>query len=274
MTISPPSPRETPVARAKGRHGKKHGPATPRAAKVRLATKSQGVSVRSGEEKRHIGELLAAVRKDPRAHIYGISALAAAAQGVTRKELRGLSAIGRHLQVATATRKRIDAVCRRLPARSSGLKALFEAIAQEKARPAVGVEPNSIEQVRNQAEEHILELPMLDASELSTLLGSRSSNKRQYAAKLHERGEVMGLRRGNRFMYPAFQLDHKRGRVHPEIAEVGKILDAKADPWGVIGWWVSPHPRLSHGRAPADLLGTPDARALLLLARSTAGDVG
>jgi hypothetical protein len=55
---------------------------------------------------------------------------------------------------------------------------------------------------------------------------------------------------------PAFQVDRRRGRVHPVVATVKAMLGATDDPWGVGSSWVSPHARLNTGQAPMDLIGT------------------
>jgi hypothetical protein len=42
---------------------------------------------------------------------------------------------------------------------------------------------------------------------------------------------------------------------------VNELLDAAADPWGVLCWWVDPHAGLDG--APADLLGAHEDTLLL-----------
>ena len=107
------------------------------------------------------------------------------------------------------------------------------------------------------------------------MLGSRSGNDRQYAARLRRSGAVLGLQRGNRYVYPRFQFDERKQQVYPAIRAVGEILGAGRDPWGVVNWWISPNLRLPAGQPPMSLLGTPnDTDELAALARGMVADVG
>jgi hypothetical protein len=119
----------------------------------------------------------------------------------------------------------------------------------------------------------IFEEEALDAAAVSKLLRSRSVNPRQYATALRARGSIIGLPERNRYLYPAFQFDRRRHRVHPEVAEVNGILGAARDPWGVASWWLIPHGYLA-GRKPGDLVGTSEAHVLPELARAVVEPVG
>lgn len=108
-----------------------------------------------------------------------------------------------------------------------------------------------------QARRAVLAEEMLDAGAVGALLESRNLNRREVASRLRGRGVLLGLRDGNRFLYPAFQFDVTVPALREVVAAVNRFLDAKADPWAVASWWVSPHGRLPAGTAPKDLLGTP-----------------
>jgi hypothetical protein len=119
----------------------------------------------------------------------------------------------------------------------------------------------------------IAEEEMLSGAEVSTLLGSRSENKRQYANRLRAERELLAVQRANQYAYPAFQIDRVRKRVYPEVKLVGRLLDAADDPWGVLSWWQSPNPRIGD-RRPRDLLGTAEAGQLRSLAEAVIEPVG
>ena len=119
----------------------------------------------------------------------------------------------------------------------------------------------------------LAEAEKLSAADVSRLLGSRSDNPRQYASRLRSNGELLALPVANQYVYPAFQIDVRRKRVHPEIKMVGDLLSAADDPWGVLSWWESPNSRIGD-RRPRDLLGTAEAQQLRSLAEAVVEPVG
>jgi hypothetical protein len=223
---------------------------------------------------------LADLSDDLRVLIYGLGVAVAAVDGVTRGETRALREVADLLQVPADTTKIIQKTLLRAPSTGARLVALMDAYRQASQKDAGAPSPpepeaSAIEQVRGLAEERAFGLPVLDSEQVSQFLGSRSQNQRQYAAALRRRGELLGLPRGNRYVYPKFQFDPKTQRVHRVIGVVGEILRAGSDPWGAVSWWSSPNPRLSDRRAPMDLLGDPGADTELpLLARAMVDTVG
>jgi len=113
----------------------------------------------------------------------------------------------------------------------------------------------------------------LSAADVSRLLGSRSDNPRQYANRLRSEGALLAIPVANKYVYPAFQIDVRRKRVHPEIKLVGELLGAADDPWGVVSWWESPNSRIGD-RRPRELLGTAEAPQLRSLAEAMVEPIG
>lgn len=107
--------------------------------------------------------------------------------------------------------------------------------------------------VRAGARNRVLDEPMLEAEGVADVLGSRSVNRKQSASRNRRGGALLGIPVGNRYLFPAFQFDVTRGRIHPTAVEVNRLLDAAEDPWGVASWWISPNARL-RGIRPADAL--------------------
>lgn len=122
--------------------------------------------------------------------------------------------------------------------------------------------------VRGLARARILDEEMLSASAVSVLLGSRSSNSRQYANRLRLRSEIVGVPHHNQFLFPRFQFDEETATVWPAARQANVLLDASIDPWGAASWWVTPDGTIG-GRAPKDLLGSEDD-VLVALARDLA----
>lgn len=125
--------------------------------------------------------------------------------------------------------------------------------------------------IRSAAHRAVLDQPLLESSAVAEALGRGGTNSREAASKLRQDGRLLGIRQGNRYLFPAFQLDFVHRQVEPVVAQVNQILDAAGDPWGVASWWVTQSVRLD-GRAPQDLIGGPDESHLLELARAELTD--
>jgi hypothetical protein len=134
---------------------------------------------------------------------------------------------------------------------------------------------DTLENLRQRARTVLMGEGMVSSEDVSALLGSTSVNPRQYAMELRNRGELLGVKRGNRYWYPEFQFDRTRQTVYDVVREVMQLLDANEDPWGVLSWWVSPNARVTGQRAPKDLLVDASQHgALLALARTVVEDSG
>jgi len=120
---------------------------------------------------------------------------------------------------------------------------------------------------RIKAEAHavVLDQDFLDSSAVGVALGASGVNKREAASDLRRSGALLGVPVRNKYLYPSFQIDEARARVHPVVVEVNRLLAAKDDPWGVASWWISGHPRLD-GARPRDLVGGGQQDLLIALA--------
>lgn len=97
----------------------------------------------------------------------------------------------------------------------------------------------------------VLAVDMLTAADVATVVGSKGKNRRSAASRLRADSAIVGVEQGGRVLYPAFQFDHRAGRLRPVVATINRLLDAKGDPWGVASWWISPLGWLSEGVTPA-----------------------
>ncbi len=120
---------------------------------------------------------------------------------------------------------------------------------------------------RIKAEAHavVLDQDLLDSSGVGVALGASGINKREAASDLRRSGALVGLPVRNKYLYPSFQVDESRARVHPVVADVNRLLGASHDPWGVASWWISGQPRLD-GARPQDLVGGDRQDLLVSLA--------
>ncbi len=89
-------------------------------------------------------------------------------------------------------------------------------------------------------------------------------------AKLRRDFKLLGLPGGNRrrrlYFYPAFQIDADRHRIDPQVQEVNQRLFRSQNSWSVASWWSEEDFRL--GRKPVDLIGTPEADAVVRAAEA------
>lgn len=87
-------------------------------------------------------------------------------------------------------------------------------------------------------------------------------------ARLHAAGEVILVTDHDEKLFPEFQFVHDQG-VSSLVRTICRMLGARDDPFGVLGWWVQPNGRLE-GAAPKELLGHRDRELYLLdVARGT-----
>lgn len=85
----------------------------------------------------------------------------------------------------------------------------------------------------------VLRQPMLTAVDVAEAVGARGSSNRAVASRLRSRGEIVGVEVQGRFLFPAFQFDLARARVHPVVAEVNRHVTEHGDGWAVARWWMT-----------------------------------
>lgn len=121
--------------------------------------------------------------------------------------------------------------------------------------------------LQSQARSAVLAVPMLDSQGVARAMGVQGKNLREAASELRRNGAVVGVRYGQRYLYPAFQFDLADGRPWPVVVDVNRLLGAAGDAWAVASWWVSESPRLQW-RRPMDLVGTREQDDLVMLAEA------
>ena len=117
----------------------------------------------------------------------------------------------------------------------------------------------------------IWDQPMLRPRDAAVALGAAPAN-RERVRQLRLRSELLGLRHGRGYLYPAFQFDLERRCVDPAVSAVNGLLDARGDPWGVASWWFSINDRL--GVPPRGLVGTGRDDDLAAVAHAMTDPVG
>lgn len=114
-------------------------------------------------------------------------------------------------------------------------------------------------------------LELLSSADAGRALGSTQSDPRRVASAWRARGALLGLPLGRSVHFPAFQFDVASHRIRPGVADVNKLLNARADPWGVASWWISPSGWLDDDRSPLDLAVAGDVNTLRELATAVVG---
>ncbi|WP_026819157.1 hypothetical protein [Arthrobacter castelli] len=96
------------------------------------------------------------------------------------------------------------------------------------------------------------EFRLLTAPQVADLLGSQSSNRNAYAADRRKKGQLLGVRRRNAYLYPGFQFDG--ASIHPLIPELIKIADRHHVEPGDLAQWLCLKTRQLAGDRPVDHL--------------------
>ena len=86
----------------------------------------------------------------------------------------------------------------------------------------------------SKAEAHagVLDQDFLDSSGWASRWAQRGSTSAEAASDLRRSGALVGLPVRNKYLYPSFQVDESKARVHPVVADVNRLLGASDDPWG------------------------------------------
>jgi hypothetical protein len=101
------------------------------------------------------------------------------------------------------------------------------------------------------------EFGMLTSMEVAQLIGSKRSG-RSFASDQRAAGKLLGIKRGNRVLYPGFQFERATGTVHaaiPELLHMAK--DVSWDEEDLTLWLIAPSGYF-HGDRPVDHLADAD----------------
>lgn len=130
---------------------------------------------------------------------------------------------------------------------SDAMARMTEPLAPAVARAAQATE-NALKSIED-------EFGLLTSTQVAQLLGSQAKGNaaRSLANEKRQRGELLSIRRLNKFLYPGFQFDHARGQVKPFIKELLQLADEhdweSAD---VVLWLVSPTTYFENESRPVD----------------------
>jgi hypothetical protein len=91
------------------------------------------------------------------------------------------------------------------------------------------------------------------STEASQILSPTGKSHRTLAQNRRQANELLGVKVGNRYRYPKFQVDPIKHEIRPVVAHANRRLESDADPWGALDWWYSEDEGLG-GRRPIDLL--------------------
>lgn len=105
------------------------------------------------------------------------------------------------------------------------------------------------------------EFDLLTSAQVAHALGSTSSKAavRSLAKDMRGRGELLYVRRLNKYLYPGFQFDPSLGRVKPLVKPLLQLADANSwEPEDVVLWLCSPTTYFEDGSRPVDHFAEPD----------------
>lgn len=99
------------------------------------------------------------------------------------------------------------------------------------------------------------EFGLLTSVQVAELLGSssRQAAVRSLANDMRGRGELLWVRRLNKYLYPGFQFDRVVGRVRPVVKSLLQLADANGwEPEDVVLWLCSPTTYFEDESRPVD----------------------
>ena len=105
------------------------------------------------------------------------------------------------------------------------------------------------------------EFSLLTSAQVAQLLGSTSSQAavRSLANDMRGRGELLHIRRLNKYLYPGFQFNRSLGRVEPLVKPLLQLADSSSwEPEDVVLWLCSPTTYFEDGSRPVDHFAEPD----------------
>lgn len=85
-------------------------------------------------------------------------------------------------------------------------------------------------------------LEMINSKEVARILAPTSEANRSVAQKRRAAGDLIGLPIGTRpnYLYPAFQFDTQRHKIHDVVRHANRRLYVDSDPYGAASWWLTP----------------------------------
>lgn len=88
---------------------------------------------------------------------------------------------------------------------------------------------------------------------VSAILSPSGKPHRSIARDRRRAHELLGVKIGNQYRYPKFQIDQTRQQIRPVVAYANRQLECDEDPWGTLAWWYSPDEGLQD-RRPIDMV--------------------
>ncbi len=126
-------------------------------------------------------------------------------------------------------------------------------------------------QLATEAGYAILDQEFFVSKQAALALGAKGSNREKINA-LRKASVLLGIPRGNKYLYPTFQFDPEKRAIPEEVRQVNQLLDSANDPWGVASWWLSSNGRL--GATPLEAVNTGRADEVVAAARSLTEPMG
>lgn len=109
------------------------------------------------------------------------------------------------------------------------------------------------------------EFGLITSAQVAQLLGATSNRAavRSLAYDMRGRGELLYIRRLNKYLYPGFQFDPSLGPVRPLVKALLQLADANGwEPEDVVLWLCSPTTYFEDGSRPVDHFDSDPDRVL------------
>jgi hypothetical protein len=110
-----------------------------------------------------------------------------------------------------------------------------------------------------------------DSATVGRILSPTGKAYRSIAQHRRRGHELLGIKVGNQYLHPKFQIDPVRHEIRPIVTYANRALECDADPWGTLDWWYSEDEALGR-RRPVDMLDSDELSEKLVdyaIARSS-----
>jgi HSP20 family molecular chaperone IbpA len=102
-----------------------------------------------------------------------------------------------------------------------------------------------------------------NSSDVGAILSPSGQGHRSIAQLRRKSNELLGIKIGNKYLFPKFQINRRRREIIPVVKYANTLMESDEDPWGTLDWWYSAEEAFDD-RRPVDLVEDGELTAELV----------